>query len=252
MSVGTPPQRARHDSGTRLLPAVWPAALCEHWQRSIAAAVTRRRNGNGNGNDADYSPHGSSLRLRALADFGLDPLALARSLWRGPLRKPIDALFCGPVALLADQCWARCQYAPVRAPPGHVAHGWHQDGALHFDFQAPQAAGTPLRLLTAWIALSACGEDAPGLELLCRPLPTLLPPGELEALRVQRGHAPGDFWRPLLSPGDLLLFGGDILHRTHVAPTMGSDRVSLELRFVAADEDSPRLRGERILLLQER
>ena len=246
--MGKPQPRAPHECSPKLLPAVWPAAVCDRWRRSIDAAVELCRTGSGG---ADYSPHSSSLRLRALADVGLDPVPMARSLWRGPLRNPIDALFGGRVALLADQCWARCQFAPGHAPPGHAAHGWHQDGALHFDFQAPHAGGAPARLLTAWIALCACGDDAPGLELLCRPVPALLPPGELDPLRVQLGHAPGDFWRPVLGPGELLLFGGDILHRTHVAPTMRSDRVSLELRFVAADETSPRLRGESIVALQE-
>ena len=236
--------------GLLQLEAVWPATLCAERAAAVLRAVARWRAQGGS--SADFSPHASSLRLRALAEFELEPVTLAASLSQGPLRTALEAALGARVALLADQCWARCQYAPGRAPPGHAAHGWHQDGALHFDFQASQAAGAPLRMLTAWIALRACGDDAPGLELLCRPMPALLPPRELDPRHVQRGHAAGDFWRPVLNAGELLLFGGDVLHRTHVAPSMRNDRVSLELRFVAADETAPRLRGERIVVLQER
>lgn len=230
----------------RLLRKACPALSCERWRSVIEAGVERCRS---SADEADFSLHSSSLRLRALSGEGLGPVAVARHLWRGPLQGVIDAAFGRRVALLADQCWARCQYAPGRAPPGHAAHGWHQDGALHFDFGTPQRPQVPLQMPTCWIALSACGGDAPGLELLRTPLPGLLPPAELTPSRVDERHARDDFWRPLMQPGDLLLFSGDTLHRTHVAPAMTRHRTSLELRFVAADDSSPQLRGERVVAL---
>ncbi len=230
----------------RLLRKASPASLCERWRLTIEAGVERCRSGSGN---PDFSLRSSSLRLRALCGAGLDPVAVALPLWRGPLQGAIDAFFRRRVALLADQCWARCQYAPGRAPPGHAAHGWHQDGALHFDFGTPWTHCVPLKMLTCWIALTPCGDDAPGLELLRTPLPGLLPAPELDPSRVCERHAPADFWRPVMGPGDLLLFSGDTLHRTHVAPSMTRHRVSLELRFVAAEDRSPQLRGERLVTL---
>lgn len=226
----------------RLLRQACPALLCERWRLAIEAGVERCRSG---ADQDDFSLHSSSLRLRALSGEGLDPVAVALHLRRGPLQGVIDAVFGRHVALLADQCWARCQYAPGQAPPGHAAHGWHQDGALHFDFGTPQVHRVPLQMLTCWIALTPCGDDAPGLELLRTPLPALLPPAELTPSRVDERHARDDFWRPAMGPGDLLLFSGDSLHRTHVAPAMTRHRTSLELRFVAAQDSSPQLRGER-------
>ena len=230
----------------QLLRAAVPAARCEDWRQLIAAGVERRRGGP---LDPDFSLHSSSLRLRALSGLGLDPVAVATPLWRGVLQAPIDACFGDCVALLADQCWARCQYAPGRAPPGHAAHGWHQDGALNFDFGTPLAGRAPLKMLTCWIALTPCGDDAPGLELLRRPVLHLLSPPELDSLRVGERYAPADFWRPVMGAGDLLLFSGETLHHTHVRPMMSNDRISLELRFVAPGDRSPQLRGERLVTL---
>jgi hypothetical protein len=237
MGRGPTPQRLR---------AAVPAATCEGWRQLIAAGVERRR---GDSLDPDFSLHSSSLRLHALSGLGLDPVAVATPLWRGPLQATVDACFGDRVALLVDQCWARCQYAPGRAPPGHAAHGWHQDGALHFDFGTRPAGRVPLKMLSCWIALTPCGEDAPGLELLRAPMPHLLPPPELDPLRVGERYAPADLWRPVMGAGDLLLFGGDTLHRTHVSPMMSNDRISLELRFVAAEDRAPQLRGERVVTL---
>jgi hypothetical protein len=53
----------------------------------------------------------------------------------------------------------------------------------------------------------------------------------------------------VLAPGDALVFGGGVLHHTHVAPTMTRDRTSLELRFFPAGEPPSRLRGDRFLTL---
>src|ERR1051325_3407464 len=39
-----------------------------------------------------------------------------------------------------DQSWVRRQYAPANYPRFHAPHGWHQDGALKFDFAAHQPA----------------------------------------------------------------------------------------------------------------
>ncbi len=165
----------------------------------------------------------------------------------------VQSMLGTKAALLADQCWGRRQFAPGRYPDGHSAHVWHQDGALHFDFVAPYPADALLKMLTCWIALTPCGEDAPGLELMRQPLPDLLPPAELDARRVDERFAATAFWRPVCQPGDAVVFSGGTLHRTHVAPGMHKDRSSVELRFVAADDDTARLRDERIApIAQER
>ncbi len=198
---------------------------------------------------SDFLPHCSSLRLRVVQADGLTLEALLQRLWRGPLRQRAQGQLGLRVALLADQCWARWQYPPGQEPLGHAAHGWHQDGALHADFSATEPADQLLAMLTCWISLTPCGDDAPGLELLRKPLPGLLPPAALSPSQVALHCDAHTLWRPVMAAGDALLFGGDTLHRTHVAPAMRAERISLELRFVAGGDRSSRLRLERQIAL---
>ena len=152
-----------------------------------------------------------------------------------------------------DQSWVRRQYAPRNYPSLHAPHGWHQDGALKFDFLLQRDRGIPrdamLPMVTCWIALGACGEDAPGLEIVTRRLDGLLAPAELREAVVRARFASEEFCQPVLAAGDALLFRGDLLHRTHVTPAMTKDRTSLELRFFPASEIPKRLRGDRMIPL---
>ena len=151
-------------------------------------------------------------------------------------------------AIAVDRSWVRRQYAPPHCPTGHASHAWHQDGALCFDFLAEgrrRAHGRLLAMCTCWIALTACGEDAPGLAFSTTPYDRLL---ELDEL-VDEGAAAHDPWTPTLRPGDALVFDGRVLHRTHVAPSMRNDRTSLELRVVDAARLPDRLRGDRFIIL---
>ncbi|WP_418315464.1 phytanoyl-CoA dioxygenase family protein [Piscinibacter sakaiensis] len=232
----------------QFLPALIAARCCVDWQRIVGSAVECRR---GRSDDPDFSRSSSSVRLRSLRGQtpGSDLDGLVALLWRDPLRAVVESMLGKPAALLADQCWGRCQYPPDRYPQGHSAHQWHQDGALHFDFNPPYPADALLVMVTCWIALTRCGDDAPGLELMRHPLPRLLPPEELDAARIASSVAPENTVQPLFDLGDAVVFSGGTLHRTHVSSEMTRDRFSLELRFVAADEVHPRLRGERIVPL---
>ncbi len=157
------------------------------------------------------------------------------------------------IAVDLDQSWVRRQYAPSHYPPLHAPHGWHQDGALGFDFrshldgQFPETALLPM--VTCWVAVDPCGFHAPGLELVTRQLKGLLPPDQLMDDRVRARFVPEEFWKPLLQPGDALLFQGDILHRTHVTSAMTRDRTSIELRFFSASNLPSRLKGDQFVVL---
>jgi hypothetical protein len=102
-------------------------------------------------------------------------------------------------------------------------------------------------MVTCWIALTPCGEDAPGLEFVRRRLDGLLGPAELTDAKVRARFAPEEFWKPVLSPGDALVFGGDWLHRTHVVQGMTQDRTSLEMRFFLAENRPGRLKGDQFI-----
>lgn len=190
-------------------------------------------------------PAATAARWRAALDTQPDsPLALAVALDIAAVLQALQALrphvqerLGAAPQLIASQCWVR------RAQP---AHGWHQDGALHHDFIA-LGGGVPLPMLTAWIALTRCGVDAPGLEWRLPSLPTLLLPAELGDDAVRRRFAPDTFEHPALAAGDALLFDGGLLHRTHTTPAMTQPRTSIELRFVGAGAVPERLRRETLL-----
>lgn len=180
-----------------------------------------------------FIPQAHSLLLASLLDFGIEG--------EEALTAPLSAAVLGD--LLTDMvgpgwrcrlehCWARKKFAPRNAPPSryHI-QDWHQDGALGVQF--PIVPGTPIppvTMATCWIPLDPCGTDSPGLEFILQPQPALLHFTELDDALLRRRFAPEAFWAPELEFGDMLVFRGDLLHRTHSTVEMRSDRISVEYR----------------------
>ncbi len=197
----------------------------------------------------DFVATSSSLRLRSVPGFDI-----ADVVGRLP-QSVVLALHTalGPhIACCSSQCWLRRQYPSALAPPLHHAHAWHQDGALGYAFQNPPDAGadaaTLLPLQTLWIALNACGLDAPGLEFAAWQPQHLLGLDELRALPLAAAPS-GSAHCPRLNAGDALLFGGAQVHRSHVDAAMTELRTSIELRFLPQSACTGRLRGEDWLFL---
>lgn len=107
-----------------------------------------------------------------------------------------------------------------------------------------------LNMVTCWIALDPCGKDAPGLEIVVEKVDSVIPPIELRNEAVQTRFAIDKFWRPILGAGDALLFRGNYLHRTHVAPSMTKDRTSVELRFFIKSKIPQRIKSDRFIELR--
>jgi len=196
-----------------------------------------------------FIPTASSFTLGAILGLNLTELLteLTTSAAGAWIKNALgERLMCN-----LDQSWVRRQYAPSRYPLLHAPHGWHQDGALKFDFLSRTNRELPpdamLSMVTCWISLDACGLDAPGLELVAERLDGLLSPQELRTDSLQMRFTSYKFWRPILESGDALLFRGDILHRTHVLPTMTNDRTSIELRFFSAAKIIERLQADRFV-----
>ena len=199
-----------------------------------------------------FVPTASSVTIGAvLSDENLR--ALLAGISAGSAGEWIKDEFGNRSACDLDQAWVRRQYAPGKYPPLHAPHGWHQDGALRFDYLSHPDGIFPrdalLPVATCWIALGPCGVEAPGLEIIAHRLDGLLAPAELADERVRTRFAAEEFWRPVLAPGDALLFRGDILHRTHVTRAMTKDRTSIELRFFPGDNCPARLKGDRFIPL---
>ena len=104
---------------------------------------------------------------------------------------------------------------------------WHQDGAF---------LGRGIRTCNVWIALSRCGDVAPGLDIVSRRFDEIVETGTEGAVfdwsvspavvdRVADGNG---IARPIFEPGDAVLFDHYCLHRTAVGPSMTEDRYATE------------------------
>jgi hypothetical protein len=138
----------------------------------------------------------------------------------------IEAYFGERPALSANKC-------TLRRVPIDTNTNWHQDGAF---------LGRDVRSLNLWLALSPCGVDAPGLDIVPQRFDEILPTGTEGALfdwsvspRVVEDAAggPSSIVRPEFGPGDALLFDHMFLHRTGVSPGMTRERWAIESWFFA-------------------
>lgn len=126
------------------------------------------------------------------------------------------------------------QKSTLRKADPSVSGAWHQDGKFL----------GPVRALNLWLALSRCGEDAPGLDLLPRRLETYLPTGTDDApldwtiAQRQVDEVAGDdaILRPRFEPGDALFFDELFLHQTATDPGMSKPRYAIENWFFGASK----------------
>ena len=125
-------------------------------------------------------------------------------------------------ALSVNKCTLR------RVSPD-TGSAWHQDGAFLGD----------VRAMNVWLALSHCGDVAPGLDIIPRRFDHFVPTGT-EGAWFDWSVAPdvaeeaaggSEILRPIFEPGDVLLFDHMFLHATGVSPGMTSDRYAVESWF---------------------
>ena len=107
------------------------------------------------------------------------------------------------------------------------------DAAVHDD--------AVLRMVTCWVALTPRGIDAPGLELVADHVGRMLSPTQLTDAAVEQHWPTSRRTRPALEAGDVVVFTGDVLHRTHVTSAMTPTRTSIELRGFHGDAIPGRL-----------
>jgi Phytanoyl-CoA dioxygenase (PhyH) len=108
--------------------------------------------------------------------------------------------------------------------------GWHQDGAF---------MGAGIRSLNVWLALTHCGDNAPGLDVVGRRFNQLLPTGNgayaawgIKPEDAEQAGA-GVTVRPIFEAGDALMFDHMCLHRTGTDKGMTNDRYAIETWFFA-------------------
>jgi hypothetical protein len=104
---------------------------------------------------------------------------------------------------------------------------WHQDGAF---------LGRGIRTCNVWIALSRCGDVAPGLDIVSRRYDEIVETGTEGAVfpwavspaKVEETREGAEIARPTFEPGDAVLFDHFCLHRTAVGEGMTADRYATE------------------------
>lgn len=109
---------------------------------------------------------------------------------------------------------------------------WHQDGAF---------LGTGIRAINVWVALTDCGIDAPGMDLVPRRFEEVQETGTGGAIFdwavgpevVSRLAVDAAVVRPHFRAGDAMLFDELYLHRTAIDPSMTKPRHAIESWFFA-------------------
>ena len=135
-----------------------------------------------------------------------------------------------PPTMLAKK-WTLRRVAPLRPAD------WHQDGAF---------MGRSIHSIDVWVALSHCGVDAPGLEIVARRFDDIVETGT-EGAHFDWSVGPGvvervgdgKLVRPVFAPGDAMIFDHLLLHRTLVEPEMTRDRHAIETWFAAPSTYRP-------------
>jgi hypothetical protein len=120
----------------------------------------------------------------------------------------------------------------LRRVPLTASTDWHQDGAF---------LGHGIRVLNVWVALTDCGVDAPGIDLLPRRLDHIVETGTGGAIFdwavgpvvVERLAVDSPVLRPEFGAGDAVLFDDLYLHRTAIEATMTRPRYAIESWFFA-------------------
>lgn len=115
----------------------------------------------------------------------------------------------------------------LRRVPAATGTNWHQDGAF---------LGADIRVVNTWIALTDCGEDAPGLDLVGQRLPKVLETGTNGAAfdwsvgpgTVTNEGLDKDIVSPRFAAGDAIMFDQLFLHRTGIRKGMTKSRYAIE------------------------
>jgi hypothetical protein len=130
---------------------------------------------------------------------------------------------------LGEQSLISVHKTTLRKAMPSVPGAWHQDGAFMGD----------VRSLNLWLALSRCGDVAPGLDLVPRRLDEFVTAGtddawlEIQVSQAKAEEAAGEkgILRPVFDPGDALFFDEMFLHQTASDPSMPNPRFAIENWF---------------------
>jgi hypothetical protein len=127
---------------------------------------------------------------------------------------------------LGEQPVFSMKKAVLRRVSATSGAAWHQDGAF---------LGENIRTLNIWVALTRCGDESPGMDIVTERLDEIVPTGTEGALfdwavsdTLVEERFGESITRPVFDPGDALLFDHVCLHRTAAEPEMERLRYATE------------------------
>ena len=134
--------------------------------------------------------------------------------------------YLGEPATVSDQ---KCT---LRKTPPTAGRGWHQDGSFMGEVKA----------INVWMALTHCGDTAPGMDIIPARTEKILPSGtegtsiaiQIHEDVAQAEAGEGGVVRPIFEPGDVLLFDEMLVHTTAAEPDMPNTRYAIESWFFGA------------------
>jgi hypothetical protein len=210
---------------------------------SLAAVVTQAIDA-GQQKDAEISPWHAPYELPAEGneDLGRGFVKASGSLWSADSPRALADFIAfmkthnvvrAIEEYLGERAYLSVLKSTLRRVPADTQTAWHQDGAF---------LGANIRTVNCWLALSDCGDDAPGLDLYPRRLDYLVEMGTRGAFAwwVASDGVVDDLVAetvPIVSPlfkaGDALLFDQLFLHRTGARPNLRRPRLAIESWFFA-------------------
>ena len=206
-------------------------AFAEGIERAFADR-DRARNGGGDGTYEEFRPDERfNITTRELIRKGggllaVDAPDLAFEMLEMLDRVGLPELVAG---YLGEAPVLSVQKTTLRRADPSMWGAWHQDGTFMGD----------TRPLNLWLALSRCGDEAPGLDLVPRRLDHLVAAGtegtfvdiEVTQANVEEAAGAAGTLSPVFEPGDALLFDDLFLHRTGSHPSMSKPRYAIESWF---------------------
>lgn len=153
------------------------------------------------------------------------PAALAVLIEEFERARIVDAI----ETYLGEPAYLSVGKTSLRRVDPNIPTAWHQDGAF---------LGERIRTVNCWVALSDCGEDSPGLDLLPRRVDHLCETGThgtpfdwsiADSIVTSLAHEVG---APIVSPrfsaGDALFFDQLFVHQSGIHPGMTKSRYAIE------------------------
>ncbi len=190
--------------------------------------------GGGEGYYEEFNPEGEQLPRGFVKNSGIWAADSPRLMFemfeafdRVGLRQVAREYLGEPPAVTLQKCTLR------KAMPEESQHArWHQDGAFLGELGR-------VRALNVWLALSHCGDDAPGMDLVPRRLDHIVPAGTdgvryewiVSPQKAEEAAAGLPIVRPIFEAGDVLLFDELYLHSTATNASMSNPRYAIECWF---------------------